>query len=148
MKSLALNLDNGRLTRWVGEPNALEAWHDRFGDSYRLSLLVYRGSGGSVQSPTVSFFIKRTRRRDATPLWTSAAFARQPTFTRSDVAHFVSDVVVDAPAFETSLNVDGSPGNDNVNAEYTGFIRVETADGVVESEFPYFLHNSGYRPAS
>lgn len=58
MKTLALDLDSGKLARWVGDPRPFPGWSDRYGDLYTLRVHVYRGSGGRVPSCELRLLVK------------------------------------------------------------------------------------------
>lgn len=145
MKTLALDLDSGKLARWVGDPRLFAGWSDRYGDLYTLRVHVYRGSGGQVPPCDLRLLIKRTRRRDAKALWDLGSFSRVPSMVAPNFATYVGQVSVTGQAYQQALKLDASPGNDIAEVAFLAVLRAVTDDGVVEAEFPYTLVNSGYR---
>lgn len=145
MKSLALDLDSGKLSRWADNPRGLDKWTDRYGDMYTLRIYVYRSSGGKIPATSLQVLIKRPRRRDAKAIWNLATFTRVPgTITPSSVS-YVGQMDVTGAAYRETLKLDSSPGNDLPKVDLLGIVRATTPTDVVEAEFPYELLNSGYR---
>lgn len=147
MKSLALDLDSGRLSRWIGDPQAFAGWSDRYGDLYTLRVRVYRSGGGKVPATSVQFLVKKTQRRDAKALWDLGTFTRVPSFNLPSSAEYVGQVSASGQSYREALKLDAAPGNDLPSADFLGILRAVTADRVVEAEFDYELVNSGYRLA-
>ena len=147
MKSLALDLDSGRLSRWADDPRDLLTWSDRYGDIYTLRVHLYRSGGGSVPSVSLQFLVKKPRRRDAAALWKLATFSRVPSFARKDTATYVVQVSVTGASYRDALKLDASPGNDLPEAGLLGIIRAVSSGEIIEAEFEYEIQNSGYRLA-
>ena len=147
MKSLALDLDSGRLSRWVGDPRDFEGWTDRYGELYTLRIRVCRSGGGKVPSTALQFLVKKPQRRDVKALWDLATFTRVPSFTTPSVAEYAGQVSAAGLPYREALKLDASPGNDLPKAEFLGILRAVTPQGAIEAEFSYELLNSGYRLA-
>jgi hypothetical protein len=147
MKSLALDLDSGRLSRWVGDPRDFDGWSDRYGDLYTLRVHVYSGSGGKVPSCSLQFLVKKPRRRDVKALWDLGTFSRVPSMLAPNFATYVGQVSATGETYRNALKLDAAPGNDLPKADFLGILRAVTTSGVVEAEFDYELVNSGYRLA-
>jgi hypothetical protein len=145
MKSLALDLDSGKLSRWADNPRGLDKWTDRYGDMYTIRIHVYRSSGGKIPTTSLQVLIKRLRRRDAKAIWSLDTFTRVPgTITPSSVT-YVGQMDVTGAAYREALKLDASPGNDLPKVDLLGVVRAVTPTDVIEAEFPYELLNSGYR---
>lgn len=147
MKSLALDLDSGRLSRWPGDPRGFPLWSDRYGDLYTLRVHVYKSSGGKIPACSIQLLVKKPRRRDAKALWDLAVFYRVPNFITPSSLAYVGQVDVTGQAYRDALKLDASPGTDLPKADFTAILRVVTGDSVTEAEFDYELINSGYRLA-
>jgi hypothetical protein len=145
MKSLALDLDSGRLTRWVGDSRELSGWSDRYGDLYTLRVHVYSSAGRKVPPCSLHLLIKRPRRRDVKALWDLATFSRVPSMMTPDFATYVGQVSATGEAYRTALKLDAAPGNDLPKVDFLAVLRVVTGSDVVEAEFDYELLNSGFR---
>jgi hypothetical protein len=147
MKSLALDLDSGRLTRWLNDPRDFEGWADRYGDLYTLRVRVYRSGGGKVPPTSLQFLVKKPQRRDAKALWKLITFNRVPGFTSPSVAEYVGQVSAVGSSYREALKLDASPGNDLPKSNFLGILRAVTPDRVVEADFNYELVNNGFRAA-
>jgi hypothetical protein len=145
MKTLALDLDSGRLARWVGDPRPFTGWHDRYGDRYTLRAHVFSSAGAKVPPCSLQLLIKRTQRRDAKALWSLASFSRVPSMIAPNFATYVGEVVVSGQSYRDALRLDAAPGNDLPKADFTAIFRAVTPQGITEAEFDYELINSGYR---
>lgn len=145
MKTLALDLDSGRLSRWVGDPRPFSGWSDRYGDVYTLRIHVYRGSGGQVPPCTLRLLVKKTHRRDVKALWDLGTFSRVPSMIAPNFATYVGQVSVSGTAYQQALKIDTSSGNDITEVPFLAVLQVTHANGVTEAEFSYTLVNSGYR---
>lgn len=145
MKTLALDLDSGRLSRWIGDPREFAGWSDRYGDLYTLRIHAYSSSGRRVPTCSLQLLIKRPRRRDAKALWELGTFSRLPGTLSPSVVTYVGQVSVTGEAYRAALKLDASPGNDLPKADFLGVLRAVTSDGIVEADFEYELVNSGYR---
>lgn len=145
MKTLALDLDSGRLSRWVGDQREFAGWSDRYGDLYTLRVHVYSSAGNKVPSCSLQLLIKRPRRRDVKALWDLGTFSRVPSLVAPNFATYVGQVTVTGEAYREALKLDASPGNDLPKVNFLGILRAVTTAGVVEAEFDYELLNSGYR---
>lgn len=146
MKTLALDLDSGRLSRWIGDSREFAGWSDRYGDLYTLRVHVYSSAGRKVPSCSLQLLVKRPRRRDVKALWDLGTFARVPSMIAPNFATYVGQVSVTGEAYREALKLDASPGNDLPKFDFLGVLRVVTSSGVVESEFDYEVVNSGFRP--
>jgi hypothetical protein len=147
MKNLALDLDSGRLSRWLDDPRDFEGLSDRYGDLYTLRIRVYRSGGGKVPSTSLQFLVKKPQRRDAKALWELATFNRVSSFVTPSIAEYVGQVSAAGQSYREALKLDASPGNDLPKADFLGIVRAVTPNRVVEAEFSYELVNSGYRVA-
>jgi hypothetical protein len=147
MKSLALDLDSGRLSRWPGDPRELSAWADRYGDLYTLRVQVYRSGGGKVPACSLQLLVKKPRRRDVKALWDLGTFSRVPSFITPSSSTYVGQVDATGQAYRDALKLDAAPGNDLPKADFVATLRAVTSDTIVEAEFNYELANSGYRLA-
>jgi len=145
MKSLALDLDSGKLSRWADNPRSLEKWTDRYGDMYALRVQVYRGGGGVIPAVSLQMLIKRPRRRDAKALWELADFSRVPGTITPSAVTYVGQMNVTGTPYREALKLDSSPGNDLPKVDLLGIVRAVTPSDIIESEFSYELLNSGYR---
>ncbi len=144
MRTLALNLDNGNLGQWVGDPVRLLYWSEKLGDRYPLRVHLYKGSGGVVSDCDIHFFTKRPERPDGSPLWSLTAFVKQATVIPY-VSTYFADVDVSGEKYEELLKVDTSSGNDNSEITLTGYLRAVSQLQTVEASFNYKLLNSGFR---
>ena len=147
MKSLALDLDSGRLSRWPGDPRDFPVWQDRYGDLYTLRVQVYKSGGGKVPACSLQLLIKKPRRRDVKALWDLGTFSRVPNFITPSSLVYVGQVDATGAAYRDSLKLDAAPGNDLPKAEFLATLRAVTSDTILEAEFNYELINSGYRLA-
>lgn len=147
MRSLALDLDSGKLSRWTGDPRPFEGMSDVYGDIYTLRVHLYRSGGGAIPSASLQLLVKKPQRRDAAALWKLSTFNRVPSFTRKDTVTYVGQVSATGATYRSALKLDASPGNDLPKADFLGVVRVVTSSETVESEFSYELRNSGYRLA-
>lgn len=147
MKSLALDLDSGKLSRWAGDPRTFQGISDVFGDIYTLRVHLYRSSGGAVPTVSLQFLVKKPQRRDATALWKLSTFNRVPSFARKDTVTYVGQVNVTGAAYRNALKLDASSGNDLPKADFLGIFRAVSSGETIEAEFSYELRNSGYRLA-
>jgi hypothetical protein len=147
MKSLALDLDSGRLSRWLGDPRDFPGWQDRYGDLYTLRVQVYKSGGGKVPSCSLQLLIKKPRRRDARALWDLGTFSRVPNFITPSSLVYVGQVDATGQAYRDALKLDAAPGNDLPKADFVATLRAVTSDTILEAEFNYELINSGYRLA-
>ena len=145
MKSLALDLDSGKLSRWADNPRGLDKWTDRYGDLYTLRVQVYRSGGGRVPPTSLQLLIKRPRRRDAKALWSLSTFTRVPSTLSPSSATYVGQVSASGAAYREALKLDAAPGNDLPKFDFAGTLRAVTSDTIVEADFDYELVNSGYR---
>lgn len=145
MKTLALDLDSGRLSRWIGDQREFSGWSDRYGDLYTLRVHVYSSAGRKVPACSLQLLVKRPRRRDVKALWDLAVFSRVPSMVAPNFATYVGQVSATGEAYREALKLDASPGNDLPKVDFLGVLRAVTADGVTEAEFDYELVNSGYR---
>ena len=145
MKSLAIDLDSGKISRWMGDQLAFAGISDTYGDVYTLRVHLYRGGGSVVSTASIQLLVKRTQRRDATALWKLTTFNRLPAFARKDSNTYVGQVNVTGSAYRDALKLDAHPGNDIQKADFVGILRVVTASEIVEAEFNYELLNSVYR---
>ena len=145
MKSLALDLDSGRLSRWVGDQREFAGWSDRYGDLYTLRVHVYKSGGGKVPSCSLQLLIKKPRRRDVKALWDLGTFSRVPSFITPTSLTYVGQVDATGQAYRDALKLDAAPGNDLPKADFIATLRAVTTDTTVEAEFGYELVNSGYR---
>jgi hypothetical protein len=146
MKTLALDLDSGRLSRWIGDSREFAGWSDRYGDLYTLRVHVYSSSGRKVPSCALQLLVKRPRRRDVKALWNLGTFSRVPSMIAPNFATYVGQVSATGEAYREALKLDAAPGNDLPKVDFLAILRVVTSGGIVESEFSYELTNSGYRP--
>jgi len=147
MKSLALDLDSGKLSRWPGDPRELTTWTDRYGDLYTLRVQVYKSGGGKVPSCSLQLLVKKPRRRDVKALWDLGTFSRVPSFITPSSSTYVGQVDATGSTYRDALKLDAAPGNDLPKAEFVATLRVVTSDTIIEAEFDYELINSGYRLA-
>lgn len=147
MKSLALDLDSGRLSRWAGDSRPFSGWSDRYGDLYTLRVHVYKSSGGKVPACSLQLLVKKPRRRDVKALWDLGTFSRVPSFITPSSLTYVGQVDATGAAYRDALKLDAAPGNDLPKAEFIATLRVVTSDTILEAEFDYELINSGYRLA-
>jgi hypothetical protein len=147
MKSLALDLDSGRLSRWTGDPRSFGVLSDVYGDIYTLRVHLYRSGGSAVPSVSLQFLVKKPHRRDVAALWKLNTFNRVPSFTRKDTSTYVGQVSVTGASYRDALKLDASPGNDLPKADFLGIIRVVSSGETLEAEFEYEIKNSGYRLA-
>jgi hypothetical protein len=145
MKSLAIDLDSGKLSRWIDDPRPFSTWSDKYGDQYTLRVAVYRSGGGRVTDTAVKFLVKKPRRRDVAALWSLNSFSRVPSFSSSGVVFYDGQVSVTGTTYRESLKLDAGPGNDLPSADFLGIIQLSTSSYVTEIEFNYMLVNSGYR---
>jgi hypothetical protein len=147
MKNLALDLDTGKLTSWIGAPSLLTRVVDRYGDLYRLNVEVYKSSGGKIPTCSLQFLVKKPQRFDVKALWDYDGFTRNPSFTSVSTASFTGQIDVSGENYRIELGFDSSPENDKLSATFLGILRAVTTDGVVENDFEYVVENSGYRLA-
>lgn len=147
MKSLAIDLDSGKLSRWIDDPRPFPTWSDKYGDLYTLRVAVYRSGGGRVTDTAVKFLVKKPRRRDVVALWSLNSFTRVPSFSSSGVVFYDGQVSVTGTPYREALKLDAAPGNDLPSADFLGIIQLSTSSYVTEVEFDYTLVNSGYRLA-
>lgn len=147
MKSLAIDLDSGKLSRWIDDPRPFPTWSDKYGDQYTLRVGVYRSGGGRVTDTAVKFLVKKPRRRDVAALWSLNSFTRVPSFSSSGVVFYEGQVSVTGTPYREALKLDAAPGNDLPSADFLGIIQLSTASYVTEVEFDYSLINNGYRLA-
>lgn len=147
MKTLALDLDSGKLSRWMGDSREFAGWSDRYGDLYTLRVHVYSSAGRKVPPCALQLLIKRPRRRDVKAIWDLGAFSRVPSMIAPYFSTYVGQVSVTGEAYRQALKLDASPGNDLPKVDFLAVLRAVTSDGVTESEFSYELINSGYRPS-
>jgi hypothetical protein len=145
MKSLAIDLDSGKLSRWIDDPRPFSTWSDKYGDQYTLRVAVYRSGGGRVTDTAVKFLVKKPRRRDVAALWSLNSFSRVPSFSSSGVVFYDGQVSVTGTTYRESLKLDAGPGNDLPSADFLGIIQLSTSSYITEVEFNYTLVNSGYR---
>lgn len=147
MKSLAIDLDSGRVSRWIDDPRPFPAWVDKYGDLYTLRVAVYRSGGGRVPDTTLKFLIKMPRRRDIAAIWKTTTFSRVPSFVSPGVVIYETQVSVSGTPYRDALRIDASPGGDLESADFLGIIQASTSSYLTEVEFDYTLVNSGYRRA-
>jgi len=147
MKNLALDLDSGKLSRWIEDPREFPTWTDKYGDIYTLRITVYRSSGGRVPTTSLKLLTKRPRRRDVKALWSLTTFTRIPNLNTPNIASYVGQVSVIGGAYRSALKLDASPGNDLPSADFLAVLQAATTNSVTEVEFDYQLVNSGYRLA-
>jgi hypothetical protein len=147
MKSVALDLDSGRLSRWPGDTRPFSVWTDRYGDLYTLRVHIYKSGGGKVPACSLQLLIKKPRRRDAKALWDLGTFSRVPSFITPSSLAYIGQADVTGQAYRDALKLDAAPGNDLPKADFIATLRAVTPDTVVEAEFSYELINSGYRLA-
>lgn len=147
MRSLALDLDSGKLSRWTGDARPFEGMSDVYGDIYTLRVHLYRSGGGAVPTVSLQLLVKKPQRRDAAALWKLSTFNRVPSFTRKDAVTYVGQVSATGAAYRSALKLDASPGNDLPKVDFFAVLRVVTSGETVEAEFDYELRNSGYRLA-
>jgi hypothetical protein len=146
MKTLALDLDSGRLSRWVGDSSRFVEWVDRYGDLYTLRVHVYGSGSRKIPACSLQFLVKRPQRRDVKALWDLAAFSRVPSIVAPNVATYIGQVSVLGDSYREALKLDSSPGNDLPSVEFLGIIRAVTVSETVEAEFLYKIVNNGFRP--
>ena len=147
MRSLALDLDSGKLSRWTGDSRPFQGMSDVFGDIYTLRVHLYRSGGGAIPSASLLFLVKKPRRRDAAATWKMSTFNRVPSFTRKDATTYVGQVSVSGAAYREALKLDASAGNDLPKFDFLGVIRAVSSGEIVEAEFNYELRNGAYRLA-
>lgn len=147
MKSLAIDLDSGKLSRWIDDPRPFPTWSDKYGDLYTLRVAVYRSGGGRVTDTAVKFLVKKPRRRDVAALWSLNSFTRVPSLSSSGVVFYEGQVSVTGTPYREALKLDAAPGNDLPSADFLGIVQLSTSSYVTEVEFDYTLVNSGYRLA-
>lgn len=147
MKSLAIDLDSGKLSRWIDDPRPFPTWSDKYGDLYTLRVAVYRSGGGRVTDTAVKLLVKKPRRRDVAALWSLNNFTRVPSLSSSGVVFYEGQVSVTGTSYREALKLDAAPGNDLPSADFLGIIQLSTSSYVTEVEFNYTLVNSGYRLA-
>lgn len=147
MKSLSVDLDSGKLSRWINDPRPFPAWVDKYGDQYTLRVAVYRSGGGRVQDTSLKFLVKRPHRRDVKALWSLTAFTRTADYNTPGVAFYAAQVSVTGATYREALKLDASVGNDLPSANFLGIIQASTPSYLTEVEFDYTLVNSGYRLA-
>jgi hypothetical protein len=147
MKSLAIDLDSGKLSRWVDDPRPFAGWTDKYGDLYTIRVTLYRSGGGRVGNTSLKFLVKKPQRRDVQAIWTLSNFSRVPSLTSLGIVVYEGQVSVDSTSYRTALRLDASPGNDLPSAEFTGVIRTSTSDNIGEVEFKYTVLNNAYRLA-
>lgn len=145
MKSLAVDLDSGKITRWINDPRAFPAWVDKYGDQYLLRVAVYRSGGGRVPATSLKFLVKRPRRRDTKALWSLENFTRTADYNTPGIAVYSAQVSVTGATYREALKLDASVGNDIPSVDYLGIIQASTSSYITEVEFDYTLVNSGYR---
>jgi hypothetical protein len=145
MKTLALDLDSGKLSRWVGDSRPFPGWSDRYGDLYTLRVHVYSGTGRKIPPCSLQLLIKRPRRRDVKAIWDLASFSRVPSMIAPNFATYVGQVSATGQAYRDALKLDASPGNDLPKVDLLAVLRAVTTNAVAEAEFNYELVNSGYR---
>jgi hypothetical protein len=147
MKNLAIDLDSGKLSRWIDDPREFPTWEDKYADIYTLRVTVYRSGGGRVPDTSLKLLVKRPRRRDVKPLWSLTTFTRIPSFNTPSVATYVGQVSVTGAPYRDALKLDAASGNDLASASFLAVIQVTTASSLTEVEFDYTLLNSAYRPS-
>jgi hypothetical protein len=145
MKSLAVDLDSGTVSRWINDPRPFPAWVDKYGDQYSLKIAVYRSGGGRVAPTSLKFLVKKPRRRDTEALWSLTGFSRAADFNTPGIAYYSAQVSVTGIVYRQALNLDASVGNDAPSASFLGVIQASTQSYITEVEFDYTLVNSGYR---
>lgn len=145
MKNLALDLDSGNLSRWVGDLQPFTGWSDNYGDVYALRLQLYCSSGQSVPPASIQLLVKRPGRRDAAALWSLAAFSRGPAFISRSAAVYVGTVDVSGEAYRQALRIDASRGNDLPVATFLASLRVIAGTRDVQSSFEYNVYNTSFR---
>jgi hypothetical protein len=147
MKSLAVDLDSGTLSRWINDPRPFSAWVDKYGDQYDLRVAVYRSGGGRVGPTSLKFLVKKPRRRDTQALWSLVNFSRTADFNTPGIAYYSAQVSVAGNVYRQALNLDAAVGNDSPSSSFLGIIQASTPSYITEVEFDYTLVNSGYRLA-
>ena len=145
MKTLALDLNSGRLSRWVGDPVGVAEYTDKYGDAYILKVSVHDGSGAPVSDCQVQFLVKKSGRRDLIPVWSQVGFSRQASTSSRSCETYTAPVSVQCSAYSSALRVDSAPGNDIPEASFLGVLRVVSGDKVAEAEFEYVIKNSAFR---
>ena len=147
MKSLAVDLDSGKVSRWIGDPREFPAWSDKYGDLYTLNVVVYRSGGGAVPQTSVKLLVKKPRRKDVAAVWSLKSFDRVPTLNSPGVVAYEGQVSVSCDAYRTALKFDAAPGNDVPSVDYVAILQLSTPTHITEVEFDYIVVNSGYRLA-
>lgn len=147
MKSLAIDLDSGKLSRWVDDPRPFAGWSDKYGDQYTMRVAIYRSGGGRVGDTSLKFLVKKPRRRDVAAIWSLSSFSRVPSLNTSGIVSYEGQVSVTGTAYESALRLNASPGEDISSAQFLGIIQASTTSYITEVEFDYTIVNSGYRLA-
>ena len=147
MKSLAVDLDSGKISRWIGDPREFDTWSDKYGDLYTLRVVVYRSGGGAVPQTSIKLLVKKPRRRDVVNIWSLTSFNRVPSLQSSGVVTYEGQVSVTGDTYRADLKLDAAPGNDVPSVGYVAILQLSSGSYITEVEFNYTLVNSGYRLA-
>lgn len=147
MKSLAIDLDSGKLSRWVDDPRPFAGWTDKYGDQYTMRVAIYRSGGGRVGDTSLKFLVKKPRRRDVAAIWSLNSFTRVPSLNTSGIVSYEGQVSVTGTTYESALRLNATPGEDISSAQFLGVIQASTTSYITEVEFDYTIVNSGYRLA-
>jgi hypothetical protein len=146
MKTIALDVDSGKISRWVGDPAPFTGLHDRYGDRYVLRVYLYSTSGGESARYGLELFVKKKGRPDTAPVWSTSDFAAAPEYSSRNVTTYNAVVDVTAEDYRQGLAIDDAAGNDGGTLSYTAYVRATRADGnTVEAELDYTVTNSGFR---